>query len=154
MSDAELRAMVREVLREALATRGSNSIHSRAAPVSQPDPPLPGKNRTEPRPTHAETVHISTDADLAAFVRKVATLCADPATAAALRDGRHRFTLAGALATPPEANGSATLSGTITETRIAKLAPGTTATLAKGAVVTPLARDRARAMGIRIERSR
>ena len=37
----------------------------------------------------------STDADLTALVRRMAALCDDPATRAALRDGRHWFRLAG-----------------------------------------------------------
>jgi len=138
MSEAELRAMVREVLHEALAKGRAGTAPTRAA----------------------EAVRIGSDADLAAFLRRVIALLDDPATGPALRAGRIGFTLAGqgapvASAPAPAAAGPAqVLGGTVTEAKIAKLVGVGAVVLAPGAVITPLARDRARAMGLKIERWR
>ena len=147
MSEAELRAMVRDVLREALGKSGKLGS---AAP-------------------RAEAVRIASDADLAAFVRRLIGLLDDPAAGRALRAGTLSFTLAGspagaAVARPKPSSAApgttssvapgAALEGTVTEARIAKLAGAGTIVLAPGAVITPLARDRARALGLKIERRR
>jgi hypothetical protein len=146
MSEAELRVMVREVLHEALGRRG------------QP------KALAEPK---TETVRIAGDADLAAFVQRLVKLLDDPASAGGVRSGRHRFTLgavapvrpapektaAGSSAAQP-AGQSTVLVGTVTETKINKCAGAGVVVLAADAVITPLARDRARALGLKIERKR
>jgi hypothetical protein len=143
MSEAELRAMVRDVLREALGKSGKLGS---AAP-------------------RAEAVRIASDADLAAFVRRLIGLLDDPAAGRALRAGTLSFTLAGAAVARPKLSSAApgttssaapgaALEGTVTEARIAKLAGAGTVVLAPGAVITPLARDRARALGLKIERRR
>ncbi len=147
MSEAELRAMVREVLREALAKR--------AGPAGQAVPPT------------IESVRIANDAELAAFVRRLIQLLDDPAAGAALRSGRHSFSLAGsapgvpaattsvpAVSHAPAAGQSVLVTGTVTEAKINKCAGAAAILLAPGAVITPLARDRARALGLRIERKR
>lgn len=149
MSESELRAMVREVLGELLRAR--KPAHVVSAPV-----PVPV----------VEPVQIATDADLAAFVARLIARLDDPATGPALRAGRHGFTLAkpvaapsaptpSAPALPAAANGqNLVLTGTITEARVARLEAGTRITLGPGAVMTPLARDKARARGLVIERKR
>ena len=138
MSEAELRAMVREVLREALAKGGSPKAAA---------------------PARTEQVRIACDADLAAFVQRLVAMTEDPAKAAALRSGGLRFTLAGAPAAPAAAASPApasgeVLTGTITEAKVARLKGAGTLVLAPDAVITPLARDRARALGLKIERRR
>jgi len=136
MSEAELRAMVREVLREALAKGG------------KPKAPLP---------TRSEAVRIASDADLAAFVQRLAAMMDDPAKLAALRSGSLRFTLACAPATPAAVSAPVAgtmMTGTITEAKVARLKGAGTLVLAPDAVITPLARDRARALGLKIERRR
>ena len=138
MSEAELRTMVREVLREALARKAGAAAAApatAAAAVSEP-------------------VRLASDADLAAFVQRLVALLDGPA-GAAVRSGRHRFTLAAAAAAPaPAAAAPTVLEGTVTEQKIARLAGAGTLVLAAGAVMTPLARDRARALGLKIERRR
>lgn len=129
-----LRALVRDVIREALAETWRTGA-----------PPAPGPA--------AEPVRIADDADLDAFVRRVAGLLRDPATAARIEAGTLRFTLAGAPAAP-QAPAAAARDGLVSERAIDQLAEGTTLRLARGAVVTPLARDRARQRRIRIERAR
>ena len=165
MSEAELRAMVREVLREALAGRDGGGK------AAAPQPPARGAGNAARSERVTEPVRLASDADLAAFVRRLAALMTDPASAAAIKDGRHRFTLEAkppTVAAPsarPAGESSVTalsavsaapasLTGTITEAKVARLAHGAMVTLAPGAVVTPLARDRARAMGITIQRRR
>lgn len=146
MSESELRAMIRDVLGDLLKAR--RPLNPVAATVVEP-------------------VQIASDADLAAFVARLIARLDDPSSGPALRAGQHRFTLArsGAAATPVQAvapaappvvadSANVVLAGTVTEARIARLEPGTRVTLAPDAVMTPLARDKARARGLVIERKR
>lgn len=133
MTEAELRSLVRDVLREVLASRG------RAAPAGGP---------------RTEAVRIASDVDLAAFVARLAKLMEDPAAAEAIRAGRHRFTLEPAPAARPAAGETTVLRGAVTEAKINRCAGAGVVVLAADAVLTPLARDRARALGLKIERRR
>jgi hypothetical protein len=141
----ELRALVREVIRDVLP-------HGLAV---------------------TETVNLSTDEDLAAFVERLLDL--DPGQREELRSGRKRFRLASpqALAVPAgagqagagQSNGAERAGpsapvrrierGAVTEAVIAAAAgAGERLVLGRGAVLTPLARDRARASGVQIEKER
>jgi hypothetical protein len=146
MSDAEeLRALVREVMRDVLPQ---------------------GLVVTE-------TVNLSTDEDLAAFVKRLLDL--DPGQREELRSGRKRFRMAGPQApSVPAGAGQAGAGqsngaeragpsapvrrierGAVTEAAIAAAArAGERLVLGRGAVLTPLARDRARASGVQIEKER
>jgi hypothetical protein len=156
MSDSEeLRALVREVIRDVLP-------HGLAV---------------------TETVNLSTDEDLAAFVERLLDL--DPGQREELRSGRKRFRLASpqALSVPAgagqgcagpsnagpsnagQSNGAERAGpsapvrrierGAVTEAVIAAAAgAGERLVLGRGAVLTPLARDRARASGVQIEKER
>ena len=146
MSDnEELRALVREVIRDVLP-------HGLAM---------------------TETVNLSTDEDLAAFVERLLDL--DPGQREELRSGRKRFRLASpqALSVPAgagqvgagQSNGAERAGpsapvrhierGAVTEAVIAAAArAGERLVLGRGAVLTPLARDRARASGVQIEKER
>lgn len=146
MSDAEeLRALVREVIRDVLP-------HGL---------------------TVTETVDLSTDEDLAAFVKRLLDL--DPGQREELRSGRKRFRLAspqapsvpvgagqagaghsnGAERAGPSAPVRRIERGAVTEAVIAAAArAGERLVLGRGAVLTPLARDRARASGVQIEKER
>jgi hypothetical protein len=141
MSDAdELRALVREVIRDVLPQ---------------------GLAVTE-------TVNLSTDEDLAAFVKRLLDL--DPGQREELRSGRKRFRLASphAPSVPAGAghsNGAERAGssapvrridrGAVTEAVIAAASrAGERLVLGRGAVLTPLARDRARASGVQIEKER
>ena len=117
----ELRGMVRDVLREAMAGRAAAGV---------------------------ESVRISSDADLAAFVARLT----QPATLEAVRAGKLRFTLQQSAAPPPPSGNA--LDGVVTEQKIDKFAGQGRFLLAPGAVLTPLARDRARRLGLKIERRR
>ena len=115
-----------------------------------------------------ETVNLSTDEDLAAFVKRLLDL--DPAQREELRSGRKRFRLAspqarsvpagagqsnGAERAGPSAPVRHIERGAVTEAVIAAAArAGERLVLGRGAVLTPLARDRARASGVQIEKER
>ncbi len=126
MSDFdELRALVREVIRDVLP---------QGLPVT-------------------ETVNLSTDEDLAAFVARLLDL--DPEQHEELRSGRKRFRLAAPVVPlasapprPPAAAGPA--EAVINQAARA----GERLVLGRGAVLTPLARDRVRASGVEIEKER
>lgn len=154
----EIRAAVRAVLREVLPA-------GVVPDVAQPS----GGTRTgahEGLPGHGEVV-VASDADLTALLRRVAALCEDPRQRAALQEGRHDFRLVrtdGAPAGPgPAGTGTGRTGarvtrvdrGAVTERVVKKAAAeGTRLLLGPGAVLTPLARDKARALGIEIEKER
>jgi len=147
----ELRALVREVIRDVLP---------QGLPVT-------------------ETVNLSTDEDLAALVARLLDL--DPEQREELRSGRKRFRLAAPVVPlapapprPPAAAGPAAAGpaaagpagpgaspvrrierGAVTEAVINQAArAGERLVLGRGAVLTPLARDRVRASGVEIEKER
>lgn len=125
----ELRQMVRDVLRDALPQR---------APKAETG-------------SVAEVVNIASDRELQAFVTRIT----EPATAEKIRKGKLRFTLGSSSAQHPlTPSGGAHLTGVITERKIDQMAGGGTLILGPGAVLTPLARDRARRLGLKIERRR
>ena len=118
-----------------------------------------------------ETVNLSTDEDLAAFVNRLLDL--DPDQREELRSGRKRFRLAappaplgpGRCRTGWSGNGAERAGestpvrrierGAVTEAVITAAArAGERLVLGRGAVLTPLARDRARASGVPIEKER
>jgi hypothetical protein len=122
MNQSELRAMVRDVLREALPQKsiGLSSV---------------------------ESVRLSTDVELADFVRKVLD------RQEAIKAGQLKFTLAsGTQPQPPSPGGI--ITGVVTEHVVDKHAGAGTLVLANDAVITPLARDRARKLNLKIERRR
>lgn len=133
----DMRALVREVIREALADARKGSGSGNAAPAVAVEP-----------------VRIANDADLEALVRRIADLMRDPATASRIETGSLRFRLAG----PPQAVDGVPAdklqSGLVNERTIDALPEGATLRLATTAVVTPLARDRARQRRISLERAR
>ena len=104
-----------------------------------------------------ETVRIASDADLDAFARYLLGLYENPKSRQDVRAGRIRFRSA-------PRHGDATASaipvrrveqGAVTERHVRAAADaGERIVAGRAAVVTPLARDRARALGISIERER
>ena len=105
-----------------------------------------------------ETVNLSTDEDLAVFVKRLLDL--DPDQREELRSGRKRFRLAAAQAPSTSSHPGASPvrrieRGAVTEAMIKAAArAGERFVLGPGAVLTPLARDRARANGVQIEKER
>jgi hypothetical protein len=146
MSTEDLRAAVRAVLRDVLP----------AALIDAGRSPTPGGT--------AEQVDMRSDADLDAFVRRLAVLCEDPGQRAALREGRTRFrlgtgapTASGAREHPaPQPGGVLRVEqGAVTERRVKQAAAqGARLVVGSKAVLTPLARDKARALGVVVEKER
>jgi hypothetical protein len=119
----ELRGLVREVLKEAMA------------------------NRVAPK-LGVETIRIGSDADLQAFIARISS----PGVMESVRAGKLRFTLA--QTAPAPAGQGDIMEGVISEQKISALAARGTIILSPTAVLTPLARDRARTLGLKIERRR
>ena len=124
MTNTDLRQMVRDILREVVPHKAATTAG-------------------------VEAVRISSDADLMTFARRVIEM------QAAITAGQLRFTLSTAV--PPAAVTPAAgtiLQGVVSEHMVDKHAAAGVLLLAPGAVVTPLARDRARKLGLKIERRR
>jgi hypothetical protein len=124
----------------------------------------PTHNTPAPEARAAETVRIGSDADLVAFARKVLSLAGDPAKAKEIAAGRYPFRLEATAQSAPSSapapkSAAAAQSirverGVVTETMLNKLPRGTARlVLAPGVTVTPLAKDRARALGLTFERT-
>ena len=124
----DLRAMVREVLREAIAARG--------------------------QVTGTQSVTIRNDADLQAFIAQLAA----PGAIEAVRAGTLKFSLGNgaspnATYTARPVAASVALDGVVSERKLQGLANGTIVRLAATAVLTPMAKDFARRMGLKFERT-
>jgi hypothetical protein len=153
MSDAA-RDLLRELLAEALA--GGNGQQAQVPPppvaaVHRPStwsqPAAPGEVIGNGASAHTEVVRIDDDADLAAFVRAVLDRADE------IRDGRLRFTLG--RTTTSSAGAIRVAHGAVTERKVKQAADsGGRLVLGPGAVLTPLAREKARALGVDIERER
>jgi hypothetical protein len=157
MSDRrdEARELLHELISELLASNGDGT-----APVPQvPPPPVaavlrpstwnePVADGAQPR---SEQVTITDDTELNAFVRALAKRLEDPGTAEAIRTGRLTFTIHGTGATR---GGTIRIQkGAVTERTIREAAAeGARLVLARGAVLTPLARDQARKLRVEIEK--
>lgn len=148
-SDA-LRALVREMLRDLVPTARAQG------------PAVPANVSEAPR---IESVSISSDAELQAFVGRLLDLSAEPGGREGLRSGLHGFRLANgggascagngaAPAGGPGRNGEERIdSGVLSESKVIGLArSGRRIVLGKRVVVTPLARDKARQLGVKLER--
>jgi hypothetical protein len=102
------------------------------------------------------TVRLSTDADLHAFVLQVIRLADNPKRRRDLLGGRLRFTLAAG----PDDQGIPAVTqrvdkGAVTERAvIAAAKAGARLVLGPRAVLTPLGRDKARALGVSVEKER
>ena len=164
-----------------LAARpGPPAVPPATPPTSEPGPPRPaggagadGQARAEGYPAASrpgvalQPVRLATDEELHEFVRHILALADNPKRRRDLLSGRLRFTLAPAgRGTPgpgPLTRGSAAPGpaehrvekGAVTERAVqAAAAAGARLVLGPRAVLTPLARDRARALGVPIEKER
>jgi hypothetical protein len=163
----ELRALVREVVRDAVRDVGAAT--KTPGPVAVPPPPAPappapptvadqfGVEPTGPRAVdgknRTETVQLTNDRDLDSFVRKLLRLFESPKTRADLKAGRLSFRLAGSTRSSGAGASRRIETGAVTERQIADMAGGTLV-LGRKAVLTPLAREKARTLGITIEKER
>ncbi len=173
------RELIRELLSEALAVPNGNGKGGDAVPAVYPPPPVAAVHRpsTWAAPA-AEPVTLRTDEDLERFVLALLVRLEDPTQREAIRAGRVRFTLGGAAApahgdargvggppaharargaggAPAHAGVIHVARGAVTERKVAEAAKaGARLVLGPGAVLTPLAREKARALGIELERER
>ena len=154
-----LRSVVTDVVREVLRERDRNQAagDSRAG---RHDPWDNLVTRDGAR-TRSQSVRIRTDEDLAQFARQLLALFENPKTRADLRNGWLRFTLEGSSSTTPSVGGGRSTSakriehGAVTEGMVAAAAAANQhLVLARAAVLTPLARDKARTLGVHIEKER
>jgi hypothetical protein len=102
-------------------------------------------------------VRIASDSDLMAFAKDVLRLAENPQIEAAIQAGRHPFRLAGgggaAAVSAAPGQSHRIDKGVVTEAVIAKLGKGVSRlVLGPGVSITPLARDRAKARNISVER--
>ena len=164
LSSDELRAAIRAVLRDVLpAELTAKSTAVPGAVTGSVTGSVTGAAFTG-------DVVMRSDADLTALIRRIASLCEEPGARAALREGRHGFQLAGAdrrsQSQPARSAGSAESAesagsvvrierGAVTERAVAQAAArGTRLVIGSKAVLTPLARDKARILGVEIEKER
>ncbi len=164
-----IRALVREVLADLLPAAGRVPGNPGAAGSGSlggavPAGPAPGTgapaqeglpHTVREHVESVEVVSIRTDADLGTFVMHLLHLFENPKHRDALRAGRLRFRLA-APAAPGSAQPSHRIEkGAVTEAMVAASArAGARLVLGRRAVLTPLARDRARATGVEIVKER
>lgn len=147
MSD-DARDILRELLAEALAGTNGNGVTPQVPP-----PPVAAVHRPatwEAPSGGVERVSLAGDDDLNRFVRDILTR----ADREAILAGRVRFTLASAGVSRAEGTGPTRIDrGAVTERTVAAAAKaGGRLVLGPRAVLTPLAREKARALGIEIER--
>ena len=162
----EAREILRELLNEALAVPNGNGADGAVPQV--PAPPVAAVLRPSSwnRPaaggeviggaaeSGVEWVALESDADLDRFVRTLLARFENPRDREAIRAGRLRFTL-----TRGAGGGDAGIvrveRGAVTERKVEEAAKaGARLVLGPAAVLTPLAREKARAKGIEIERER
>jgi hypothetical protein len=135
---------------------------SRAAPPPSARASTPAPAGESDSGARVEPVTIDTDEDLDRFVRTLLARLENPRDRRAIRAGRLRFALRRAAASRSEAatgpGGARTATvrvgkGAVTERAVRDAAAqGVGLMLPRGAVLTPLARDQARALGVEIER--
>jgi hypothetical protein len=167
-------ALVREVLRDVLAELLPELVaETRATPhgapgiPAMPPPPVAAVHRpsswheagTTPARGEAgvEAVSLATDADLDAFVQRLLQRFENPQQRAALRARTLRFTLASGTGGAGAAGGGARRidHGAVTERLVREAAAaGASIVLGPRAVLTPLARDVARSLGVTIEKEK
>jgi hypothetical protein len=127
----------------------------------QPDPsaePAAEPGVVEEQPSgEVERVDLRSDADLDGFVRSLARRLDNPRDRMAILSGRLRFSLAAPAAAETAAAGPVLRieKGAVTERHVREAAEkGARLVLSPRAVLTPMARDRARSLGVEIEKER
>ena len=121
-----------------------------------PDPAEAPAPEPAPEGVSVEHVDIGTDADLDAFVEALARRLESPAERAAILSGKLRFRLAAAPAESGLAPGTIRVeSGAVTDRTVREAArTGARLVLSPRAVLTPMARDSARSLGVQIEKEK
>jgi hypothetical protein len=171
-------ALVRSVLRDVLAellpdlvaeARGAERPPATSAAIpTMPPPPVAAVHRPSswsggtaagpgPGERGVEQVSLASDAQLDAFVHRLLQRFEDPQERAAIRSGALRFSLRQAGATQIASTGSERRidHGAVTERLVREAkAAGSSIVIGPKAVLTPLARDVARALGVTIQKEK
>lgn len=159
----DLRALIADVVREVVADLAGPATSAAPAPVPPAAPAPPAgvagaEHVTAPQlRERVEAVRIADDADLDRFARQLLTLFENPKNRQDLRAGRLRFRLEGGTtsAVPETRPVQRVDTGAVTERQVKAAAEaGRRLVLGRRAVLTPLARERARALGVPIEKER
>jgi hypothetical protein len=157
---------VREVLRDVLSELLPELVaDARAASPSAIFPPPPVAAVHRPSTWHGgaaaedaatESVSITSDEELAAFVRRLLTLCENPRDHAAIRSGERRFVLRGSAHAGPRDTAVKRIDRGAVSERVVREAAATGSRLVLGrkAVLTPMGRDVARSLGVTIEKEK
>lgn len=161
-----IRALVREVLTDLLPAAGrvpgNPGGGGTGVPGSGPAPGNPGGPAQGGLPhtvlqdvESVQVVSLRNDAELGKFVLDLLHLFENPKHRDALRAGRLRFRLAAAAGSGSAQPSHRIEKGAVTEAMVAASArAGARLVLGPRAVLTPLARDRARAAGVEIVKER
>src|SRR5262245_24685481 len=162
-----LRGLIRQMLRDAVPADMQKKL---AAALAKKRISAKAKPTSPAADEPAEEVNIASDGDLHRFVQRLLTMVEDGAVRQALKSGQKKFRLAksgvSSSATPrpqpreegrrpaaQNAGGNRIDKGLVAERHIVAAAKnGKRLTVAKGVAVTPLARDKARQLGVVIER--
>jgi hypothetical protein len=165
-------ALVREVLRDVLAdllpelVAEAVGASAGGAIPAMPPPPVAAVHRPSgwhgaapaaSMGTGVEAVSLTSDAELQAFVQRLLALFESPRDRLAVSSGALRFTLrAGTSAAAGGAAGVQRIDkGAVTERAVRAAAEtGSSIELGPRAVLTPLARDIARTLGVKIEKEK
>lgn len=166
----DLRSMIADVVREVVADIAADTarqtLGAGAPPSEAPEHPTPESSTGAPGAEYvtpadprmrSEKVRIDDDADLDAFARRLLALFENPKNRQDLRAGRLRFRLEGgaAGAAPDDRPVLRIDRGAVTERQIAAAADnGQRVVLGRRAVLTPLGREKARALGVPYEKER
>ncbi len=166
-----LRGLIRQVLQDAVPADLQKKLS--AALKNKASAPKPGKATAAAKPAEQRTdeISIASDADLERFIHRLLALAEDADSREAIKSGRMKFRLAKSgrrpvisptappraerapAAAPQSTGGHRIDKGLVAERHIVAAAKsGKKLTVAKGVVVTPLARDKARQLGVVIER--
>jgi hypothetical protein len=127
------------------------------APQVAPSAPAPAPEGAPVDEGDVEHVDLRSDADLDAFVRSLVRRLENPRDRMAIRSGKVRFRLRSGPAAAPAPAGPVMRveRGAVTERTVREAADaGARLVLAPRAVLTPMARDRARSLGVDIEKER
>jgi|ERR1700730_7655102 len=164
----DLRNIVAEVVKETVAGLVANAVREAAPDIHAKLSPPPrdrlphrtnGANNVNAPTSHTRTddVRIANNSDLEQFVRHLLALFENPKNRQDLKAGRWRFRYLPPLGLSAPAGGGVTRieRGAVTERQIKAAAKSNhTVVLGRRAVLTPLGRDTARALGVVVEKER
>lgn len=161
-SGLDLRDLVASVVREMVGDLVQEAVRDSlpsTPPTSGPTAVAPGSRAASAGGANqrSEAVRIEDDADLDRFARQLLTLFENPKNRQDLRAGRLTFRLARNPTPDSNTSGAATRvdRGAVTERQVKAAAEaGHRLILGRGAVLTPLGREKARALHVHIEKER